>query len=662
MLLCAPAIPSAAVAEAFPPIPELILGVNAGTAELDLTDEDLSRLKAIGVNTVRFTVYPELIGVPRSAFSWTAEEYAFDPDEAGREIDWSRLDAFLQLLAAHELTPYVCPHPFPAQWQTIYLPEDAERVFWYSRVIVEHIHRTAGDRVLYGWYENIWRNSLKPWGSGRFSHHASPTFPELWRNTLRRLYQNDLGRLRRAWSVDAASFDELSIPDLGTPDDVPAGIYGTRGAYDLRLVTDILSRSRLRAWRREMRSLAPGALWAGACQHGFYGMHDTCYGHQPKCNWSLRTHAQTGDMLAADTYVHGNQLGVFYRTVAKTAASENTDFLIAELNAAHPQQYDLIPRIGGPLRGVLVWCAKDAGGFGLLAEDGTPRPDRLDPLAALFAELESRADSLRSYSPGKVRVYYPEETYEYACLRRNHLDAYERVCETMPPEDLEPVLTPELETLPDDAVVFVLEKHLPSTAIRALERMGDRVVSWHTAFINENGTPVQRSTVPDDFRGRLRQCPGGAGLLEAFSRVEEKERNVAHLDLGTEVETSAEYKAEYGGNGLGNVIDGDAVASRVMFADTPQDQYIDVTLDREYDVYGAFVETAFEDPGRTPGRMLILVDDHEGGWREIAAATEISGDRIRVRFEAATTRRLRFDLGADGPGERIMELGVLAQP
>ena len=112
LALCVPhALPAAP--EAFPPIPELILGVNEGSQELNVNDEDLARLKAIGVNTVRFTVYPKLIGVPESTFAWSATDYAFNPEEAGSEIDWRPLDAFLERLTKHELTPYVCP-PSPS--------------------------------------------------------------------------------------------------------------------------------------------------------------------------------------------------------------------------------------------------------------------------------------------------------------------------------------------------------------------------------------------------------------------------------------------------------------------------------------------------------------------------------------------------------------------
>jgi hypothetical protein len=662
----------ASAADAFPPLPFVLVGANQGWAgdatkitdpavpSWDLTDADLAHLKASGANTLRFPVYPVSLGLGMGTdlFSWQSGA-VWDAAAADRlAVDWRLLDAILGQLARHGLTPYICPHPYPAQWQTIYVPEDAERTLWYTELIVRHVNEQFGGNVIYGWYENIWRNSLEPWGSGPMRHNLSSRFLEQWRAKLTAMYAGDIAALNRTWRTDYTTFAQVELPDLGTPMDVPPSAYANRRTYDLRLAVDLMSRDVLAAWQERLRGIAPGALWAGACQHGFYGMHDTLRGHQPKCNWSMATHARTGDFLAADSYEREGPLGVFWRTAAKIAAREGTPFAAVEVNGAGVRGLDVIRRASGPTRGALVWDARSAD-FGLIAADGGPREDRLAALQRFSAAMSGGAVS--PYRAGRVHVYYPEETYEYTCLRRSHLDAYERVCDQLPPEDLEPVLTDDLDKLPPDVPVFVLERHLPHRAIVALNRLGRRVVSPHRTFVDESGTNVARSWRPPDFYAQLLSCPDGPALLDAFQRVEEKERDIATLDDGATALCDSSFVAEYGEFGINNLVDGDPVASRIMFADRQQPEVIHVRLPRPEYVDGAFLETAVEDPGRTPARVQVLVSTDGVTWTPVATATDIKADRVHLRFPATIASAVRFDLGTctDAVGSRVMEVGVL---
>lgn len=665
----------ACAVDAFPPISDLFIGANQGWSanpatvtdpaapSWELTDADLQILKEAGVNTLRFPVYPESLGLGKgnSLFTWQAGA-TWDAAAANRlPVDWRLLDAILEQLSRHGLTPYICPHPYPAQWQTIYIPEDAERVLWYTELIIRHVQERFGGNVIYGWYENIWRNSLEPWGSGPMRHNFSSRFLEQWRARLSSMYDGDIAALNRYWQTSYATFSEVELPDLGTPMNVPVTAYANRKTYDLRLAVDLMSRDVLTDWRTHLKQIAPGALWAGACQHGFYGMHDTLHGHQPKCNWSIATHARTGDFLAADCYEREGPLGVFWRTVAKIADREGTRFAAVEINGARPQGFEVISNVGGPIRGALIWDARSAD-FGLIAADGTPHEDRLAALQKLATALTNQASN--QYRPGRVYVYYPEETYEYICLRRSHLDAYERICDQLSPADLEPVLTDELGKLPPDVPIFVLEKHLPRRAINALNKLGRRVVSPHRVFIDENGKTIARAWRPYNFYTKLTSCADGPALLDAFQRIEEKERSIGTLDDGANATCNSDFKAEYGDFGINNLIDGDPVASRIMFADKQQPEVIDIHLSQPTSIAGAFLETAIEDPGRTPAQVKVLVTIDGITWNQVALATlatDIKTDRIHLRFPAVTASAVRFDLGAstDATGSRIMEIGVL---
>lgn len=668
-------------ASAFPKIPDVILGVNqpgpAGVpadaessgSPWHLTDADITLLKGIGVNTIRIPVYPTNVGLDGTLLNWKHGD-KFDAAEADRwPVDWRLLDATLDQFRRHGITPYICPHPAPlANWMTIYIPEDAERCLWFTALIAKHVSAKYGNNVIYGWYENIWRNSMEPWHSGEYRHTLSTMFPAEWHRMLKKMYKGSIGSLNKVWNTDYKSFDEAPVWDMGTVDGVPAEAYNNRRTYDLRTAIDLLSRERLLSWRAQLKKIAPGAMWAGACLHdGFNGMYDTRSGNPPACNWGIRTHAITSDALAADNYQYPQKALTAYRTIAKITASEKKPYMAVEINGQSPAAFDAMMKVSGPIRGALVWCGKEDA-FGLIKMDGSVNTDSLNAVKRLFRHLNDRKPEQKRYIPGTAYVYYPEETYRSAVLKSGHLDAYDHVCDILSPSVFEPVLTSELLKLPDDAPVYVLEKSIPGKAIKALNQLGDRVICPHPYFIGESGKRIERSYVPKDFYTELRKSKYGAELLDSFLRVEEKEYNVSFRDEGAKASTSSELSAA---NEISagvpynpmDLIDGDPVASRIVFADKRQHEYIDVELPAAKSVYGAFIETAFEDPGRRPTRIEILVSDDGISWREVYATSTIKSDRIHIRFKLAAARYVRFDLGesADSTGTRLMEVGVLGR-
>ncbi|MCE5197751.1 MAG: hypothetical protein ABFD54_12605 [Armatimonadota bacterium] len=660
-------------ATAFPTIPDPICGVNqCWLGEPDkpswvLTDADLVRLKAIGVNTVRLAVYPKEIGLDGTGLVWTKDKQ-FDPAVADSwKPDWRALDLVLDRLAKHGLTPYICPHPSPATWVTIYIPEDADSVLWLSRLIVNHVHEKYGDNVIYGWYENIWRNSMEPWHTGVYRHTLSAKFPTEWHRMLSKFYDDKIGELNKTWGSNYGSFAEIPVPDMGTVKGVPEDAYESRRTYDLRHAIDLLSREKLTAWKSEIHRLAPGAMWVGACLHdGFCGMHDTRAGNPPMCNWGISTYAITSDVLAADNYQPDGCLMTAYRTIEKIASIEGKSIMNVEINGSQPSSFRAIKKVGGPVRGALAWCAREDQ-FGLIADDGTPKVDRMNAAKELFRAMREQRKHFTEYVPGKVYVYFPQETYEYAVLKASQLDAYEHICDKLPPKDLEPVLTDELGKLPFDASVFVLEKHLPRKAIDILNSMGSRVVSPHAYFVDESGIRIERTFVPSDFYAQLNTVKGGKYLLDAFQRVEEKERNIAYRDMGTTILSSTELlklnEIDHSiPPSLVDMIDGN-FATRIMFADKQQEEIVDVKLPRESSVDGAFVETVTEDPGRTPAQIRVLVSEDGTQWKEVAKVTKVTRDRTHIRFPATRANLVRFDFGGSthSLGTRVIEIGVLGQ-
>ncbi|MHB1456265.1 MAG: discoidin domain-containing protein [Armatimonadota bacterium] len=668
-------------ASVFPKIPEIILGVNQpgpvgvptdverSPSPWLLTDADITLLKGIGVNTIRIPVYPTNIGLDGVKLTWKHGD-KFDAAEADKwPVDWKLLDATLDQFRKHGITPYICPHPYPlANWMTIYIPEDAERCLWFTALIVKHVSAKYGNNVIYGWYENIWMNSMEPWYSGAYRHSLSAMFPDEWHQMLRKMYKGNIKSLNKVWNTNYKLFDEAPVWDMGSISGIPADAYNNRRTYDLRTAIDLLSRECLLSWRAQLKQIAPGAMWAGACLHdGFNGMYDTRSGNPPACNWGIRTHAITSDILAADNYQYPQKALTAYRTIAKIAASEKKSYMAVEINGQSPTAFDAMTKASGSIRGALVWSGKEDA-FGLIKMDGSINKNSFDAIEVLFKRLNNRKPEQKRYVPGTAYVYFPEETYRSAVLKSSHLDAYDHVCDTLSPAVLEPVLTSELLKLPGDAPIYVLEKYLPSKAIKAIKQLGNRVICPHPYFVDENGKRVERTYVPKDFYAELSKSKYGKELMDSFLRVEEKEYNAAFRDEGAKAYTASEFKSENeitAGAAYSpiDLIDGDPVASRVVFMDKRQHEYIDVELPTARSVYGVFIETAIEDPGRRPAYIEILVSDDGKSWREVYATSTIRSDRIHIRFKPVSARYVRFDLGesADSIGTRLMEVGVLGK-
>ena len=668
-------------ASVFTKIPEVILGVNQpgpvgvpydverSPSPWLLTDADITLLKGIGVNTIRIPVYPTNIGLDGVKLTWKRGD-KFDAAEADKwPVDWKLLDATLAQFQKHQITPYICPHPYPlANWMTIYIPEDAERCLWFTALIAKHVSIKYGNNAIYGWYENIWKNSMEPWYSGVYRHSLSAMFPAEWHRMLKKMYKGNIKSLNKVWNTNYTSFDEALVWDMGSISGIPADAYNNRRTYDLRTAIDLLSRERLLSCRAQLKKIAPGAMWAGACLHdGFYGMYDTRSGNPPACNWSIRTHAITSDVLAADNYQYPQKMLAAYRTIAKIAASEKKSYMAVEINGQSPAAFDAMTKASGSIRGALVWSGKEDA-FGLIKMDGSVNKASFDAVKQLFAYLNDLKPEQKRYMPGTACVYFPEETYRSAVLKTSHLDAYDHVCDTLSPSVLEPVLTSELLKLPGDTPIYVLEKYLPGKAIEAINKLGNRVICPHPYFIDENGKRVARTYVPKDFYAELAKSKYGKELLDSFLRVEEKESNAAFKDEGAKAYTTSEFKTENeitAGAAYNpmDLIDGDSVASRVVFADKRQHEYIDIELPVARWVYGAFIETAFEDPGRRPVHVEIQVSDDGKAWHEVYATSTIRSDRIHIRFKLVSARYVRFDLGesTDSIGTRLMEVGVLGK-
>ncbi len=680
--------------QAFPGIPDTILGVNqysVGPPESEgkgwpLNNVDVERLKAVGVNTVRFPLYPREIGLDGKAlFIWKTGD-VFDEGAANKmPVDWRSLDAVLDKLAEQKLTPYICPHSDPLRlWDTAHIPEDAERVFWFTRLIVKHVHEKYGDNAIYGYYEN------HPWSSYR--HHLSTRFPPEWRRMIGKMYDGDIQSLNRNWKSSYKSFDDVPIPELWGKDSVfddmtkefmvntysriPDSAFASRGTYDLRLAIDLLARERLVKWREELRSVSPGAMWAGGCiLSPLKNLFDAGTLNLPSCTTSIRTLAQTGDVVTVDDYGTNLEIATAYRTVAKIAATETKKFLVAEVSAVDPAAFRNLANVGGPTRGSVAWCGKEDT-YGFMKWDGTPREANIKAFGELGSAYVSQPGKYSKYTPGRVHIYFPEETYCYSLLRRTHMEAYLQVCRELPPTDIEPVLTGELAGLPKDAQVFVLEKYLPRKAIDILNSLGKRVICPHQYFVDENGVKAPRKYVPKDFLAELNAAKDGPKLMEAFLRVEEKENNLARAEDGAIAKTSSrldETPVPAGGRktGMESMIDGDFF-SMTIYSDEKQQEDADIILPQVKDVYGAYVQmwgtpADLIDPlmnaSRSPERVRVTVSEDGVTWKEVAKIDNVDTDRVHIRFAETKAKYIHFDFGRNdvGKGLRITGIGVLGR-
>ncbi len=433
----------------------------------------------------------------------------------------------------------------------------------------------------------------------------------------------------------------------------------------MRYIIDMLSLEAVRDIKAKVKALAPDCMWVGSCFHdSFGGLGQVKGGNPPNCNWSLRTHAMTGDALAADSYQRKDRFMASYRTVEKLAYLYGIPWFAVEINAGSAESMKWIKTLGGDNIGSLIWCGRDNSQFGLMKLDGS-----FNPIINNARALWNSAPRVRgTYKTGKIYVYYPEESYEYMVSWENYLDCYAQafLC-VAHPNDIEPVTTPELLTLDMDREIYVFEQNLPRKAIDNLNRRRGKCICPHEYFVDEDGNRVPRSYIPEDFWKSLEYTRYGLQLEPAFRAVEFKAFNVASPEKGASVTCESELFEKDAGmphNDPAHLIDGDRVASRIMFADVEQREQLTVDLGTERLVRGVFFVTEATDRGRIPAELNVLVSLNGRDYAPAySAEPKITENLNRAYFSPVPARYVRFDFGecADKTGTRLMEIGVLGK-
>lgn len=662
-----------------PSLPDFIFGVNqyaVGPPEKEgknwpLTDADVEYLKSLGCNTIRFPLYPGEVGIDEKEFLAWGEGGSFSPESLG-EPDWRSLDAVIEFMIKHQLTPAICPSPelrgdwSSKTWMSLHVPEHADRALWFTKLVVDHVTEKFGDQVIYGWYENWWWNSYK--------HEQSLRFPEAFKFKIEEMYKGDISSLNENWESSYVSFDEIEVPTVMEDGVVAPAAINSRRTYDLRKAIDLMHRDHLSALNAYIKDTAPGAWWGGGCLlNSIGGLADIRSVPKPRTNATMRTAAETGDFLSADLYSDGLEYYSHYRTLSKFAHVADGKLFIAEVPGVKPRAFELVADVGGPSIGAAAWVGKEDT-WGLIKWDGTKRIENGLKWKKLHDTYDAQRARFAFYRPGEIHVYFPEETLNYSISDLNFIDAYQHICDFMMPGELELVLTDELVSVPGDAPIYVLERTLPLQAIEILESMGDRVVCPHDFFIDENGKVHPRNGIAyDQLYDRLRKDPGGSKLMDVFLRVEERARNLAFSTEGASIATQtalADKNVVLPGrrNLLTNLIDG-SIYDGVTFADSNQTEEVIIDLGGTRIIDGAFVDFSRGNGtlvagSRLPPRVVISASADGVIFEQIA---EISGDQInyrsRIRFQATPATHVRFDFGTNEgeAGLRLVELGVLGE-
>ncbi|MBV5334072.1 hypothetical protein JZU57_02340, partial [bacterium] len=282
--------------------------------------------------------------------------------------------------------------------------------------------------------------------------------------------------------------------------------------------------------------------------------------------------------------------------------------------------------VGGPSAGAMAWVGKEDL-WGLIKGDGTRRLENGQAWYGLFKAYTGNRERYAVYKPGSVYVYFPEETLNYAISDLNHVDAFNHICDFMMPEDLELVLTDEIDKVPASARLYVLERTLPLDAITRLEKFGERVFSPHDFFVDENGARHPRKICNPDFFAQLQSYPEAGKLLDVFRRVEEKADNISYFSEGATVSTQTELAAANEvlpdrPHKLTNLIDG-SYNDGVTFADKEQDEAVVIALKAPSRVRGVFVDY-YEGDGqqvprsRVPEKTTISVSTDGTTFRQVA--------------------------------------------
>jgi hypothetical protein len=683
LILCllAAVVPCVAAPTAgLPPIPRILFGVNqynVGPPELlarywPLTDDDAGYLKSLGCNAVRFPLYPSEVGIDEKRLLTWRPDGRLDPGDLAAP-DWRSLDAVMDWMVKHGFTPNVCPSPevrgdwTTKAWMSLHVPENADPTVWFTMLVVDHLTEKYGDQIVYGWYESWWWNTYK--------HEKSVRFPAAFRRKLAGMYGGRIGALNREWGTSYSGFEQVETPRIMTADgrSVEPSAVNSRRTFDLRRAMDLMQRDVLAGLRDAIRRKAPGAVWAGGCLLNPLGaLADIRSATVPACGPSMRTAAMTGGFLSADLYSDTLEYYPQYRTLSKFAAAAGSRLFIAEVPGVKPRAFKLVADVGGPSAGAMAWCGREEV-WGLIAASGERRTANGQAWKELGGAYGADPSRYARYRPGKVRVYFPEETLHYTVSAVNHIDAFLRICDRMPPGDLELVLTDELAKLPASARLFVIERTLPIRAIRLLERMGDRVLTPHASFLDENGREHPRKPARGEFFARLAALPEGPKLLDVFRRVEEKTDCVSFWFEGAEVASPSALAPRNDvlsdrPNKLTNLIDG-SFNDGVTFADAEQEESVTIALKSPRQVRGVFVDYFEGDgqqipPSRIPDRATVSVSADGVTFRQVAVLPGAGvTSRSRVRFAPVQASHVRFDFGRNDAkrGLRLVEVGRVGE-
>jgi len=684
-----------------PPIPEMMYGVNQysvgppkdAAAGWPLTTGVIRYLKSeLGLNTVRFPLYPAEVGIDgKELTNWKPGE-TFDAEKADREwkFDWRSLDSVMDVLLEAGVTPHVSPSiedgsPQWASklWPRLYHPENFERCLWFTTRVVEHLQKRYGDRIAYSYFENWWWLSLEPPGKMNWR------LPPLFREELKALYKGDLAALNRNWKTEYSTFDEIEIPPLSLDYGDESGrpewqrglgkanpeMINTPQGRDARKVFDQLFLRNLQAISAAVKKISPGALWCGpsGCNE-MSGLYDMRSSPAMRLNASMMTLAQGSDVLFIDTYGPPPVLKANYRTAAKVAHVYGKKIFISEISGRQLEAFSAVAEVGGPSRGSLIWCGMDApdvSEYGVLKFSGAAIPDRMLAAKRFGEAMRQSSASFENYRPGRLKVYIPLEIWNYSLLKTNHVDAYMRLFETIPAEDIEPVLTSELAGLPKEVPVFVFDKVLPLEAIKKLKRLGSQVVCPHGEWIDENGEKYPRTVASESaFFEELLKLRDGRAMFDAFRCVVDNENAVTYPDLGAVASSPselAEKNVVIGGrvNEWKNTIDG-SVFDGVTLATKPQQEQINVKLPKTKSLSTAFVDFFLGDgqkvgASRLPQSIRILVSADGKEYREVAKTGTVAGKfYYHLDFPKESAEFIRFDFGYNDGGEglRIVNVGA----
>lgn len=663
---------------ALPHIPSVLFGVNqynVGPPEQlakywPINDDDAAYLKSLGCNAIRFPLYPSEVGIDERKLVTWRQDGGFDPSALGTP-DWRSLDTLMDWMVRHQFTPNVCPSPevrgdwTTKTWMSLHVPENAERTVWFTKLVVDHLTEKYGDQIVYGWYESWWWNTYK--------HESSVRFPAAFRAKLSTMKGGKIESLNLDWGTTYRSFDEVEVPRLMKDGAVDPAAINSRRTFDFRQAMDLLQRDVLTGLHAAIKQKAPGAKWIGGCLLNSVGaLADIRSATVPSSMHSMRTAAMTGDFISADLYSDSLEYYSHYRTLSKFAAVEGKKLFIAEVPGVKPRSFKLVADVGGPSAGAMAWVGKEDL-WGLIKGDGTRRLENGKAWNELSKAYTANKERFASYKPGTVHVYFPEETLNYSISDLNHVDAFHHICDFMMPEDLELVLTDELDQVPANARLYVLERTLPLAAITRLAKLGDRVVCPHEFFVDENGAKHPRKSAQQDFFAQLQSYPEAAKLLDVFRRVEEKADNISYFSQGATVSTQTEMATTNDvlpdrPNKLTNLIDG-SISDGVTFADKEQDETVVIALKAARRVSGVFVDYFEGDgqlvpPSRVPDQTTISVSIDGATFQQVAVldGKDVTS-RSRVRFPPVEASHVRFDFGKNTQrrGLRLVELGVIGK-